>query len=235
MTVRFLLPALLFLLSTGVRAQQPADDTTFLLEASKAVEADRYLKVKGSTYRSREIQGSPYRYPTFGPVILYDLMLNAYALDSANLNGYSNRFEYYDGDELRELATTNFIRAEVPDREGGTHLYVRGGNPKFPKRFAEIVYEDDQLRATVLHHVINDKRELQDVGKTLILESFVAKRLHFATLNGEVVAVALNPKKLATVLGHRQALLAFMKKEKLKPSRRADLIRIYEKTVELMK
>jgi len=172
---------------------------------SRKVDPDRY----------HEVRGTPYRYKEFGPVVLYDITLNRYELDSANLNGFTSQFEFYVGGILRELLPGNFIRAEVPDQEGGPHKYAHGINMKFRDRYA-------------------DEKIVQNVGETLKLRRFSAKSLHFAMVDGDFVTITLSAKKLAADLGFKKELSAFMKAEKLKPNRRVDLLKIYEKADELV-
>lgn len=214
------------LLCTCGRAQSKLSEEArnYLYEVSRKVDPDRY----------HEVRGTPYRYNVFGPVVLYDITLNRYELDSANLNGFTSQFEYYADGILRELLPGNFIRAEVPGQEGGTHKYAHGINMKFRDRYAEIVYKGDNLVATMVYDVKNDEKIVQNVGETLKLRRFSAKSLHFAMVDGDFVNVTLSAKKLAADLGFKKELSAFMKTEKLKPNRREDLLKIYAKADELV-
>lgn len=224
--MRFLFPAFILLLCTCVRAQSELSDAAadYLYEVSQAVDEQRYA----------EVRGTPYRYKEFGRIIIYDITLNKYVLDSANLNGFTSQFEYYTDGVLRELLPGNFIRAEVTDQEGETHKYARGINYKFRDRYAEIVYKGDNVVATMIYDVKNDEKVVQEPGKTLKLRRFNAKSLHFAMVDGEMVALVMTPKRIAKDLGFQKELGAFIKAEKLKPAKRADLIKIYEKTDDLV-
>jgi len=218
--IRFILPAFLLLLCTCVRAQSTlsAETIDYLYEVSREVDPKRYS----------DVRGTPYRYDEFGPVEVYDITLNKYLLDSANLNGFTSQFEYYVDGNLRELQPNTFIRAEVP-QEDGTHKYARGINAKFRNHYAQIIYKGDNIIATMVYDVKNDEKVVQDVGKTIRLRRFSAKSLHFAMIDGEMEPITLSPKKIATDLGNKKKLLAFIKGEKLKPGKPGDLIRIYEK------
>lgn len=224
--MRILFLALLTILCTCGRAQSKLSmaEQNYLIEVSQKVDPDRYS----------EVRGTPYRYDEFGPVTLYDITLNKYELDSANLNGFTSQFEYYTDGILRELLPSNFIRAEVPNREGGAHKYARGINAKFRDNYAEIVYKGDNVVATMIYNVINDEKIVENVGQTLKLRRFSAKSLHFAMVNGEFTTLTLSAKKIAADLGLKKELGAFIKREKLKPSDREDLVRIYEKADELL-
>lgn len=219
--MRLLFPAFLLLLSTCVSAQKElsAEAANYLYELSRKVDPDRYS----------EVRGEPYRYKEFGRVVLYDITLNTYVVDSANLNGFTSQFEYYSDGILRELLPGNFIRAEAFNEEGTAHKYAHGINPKFRDRYAQIVYKGDNIVATMVYDVINDEKVVQDVGRTIKLRRFSAKSLNFAMVDGEMVTITLSPKKLASDLGFKKELGNFIKAEKLKPGKQADLIRIYEK------
>ena len=224
--MRLALLAVLSLLCTCVRAQSnlSPDAVNYLYEVSRKVDPDRYS----------EVRGTPYRYKEFGPVVIYDITLNKYELDSANLNGFTSQFEFYVDGILRELLPGNFIRAEVPDRDGMTHKYAHGINAKFPDRYAEIVYKGDNIIATMVYEVKNDEKVVQDVGKTLRLRRFNAKSLHLAMVDGDLVPITLSAKKLAADLGFKKEIAAYIKEEKLKPGQRADLLKIYARADEMV-
>lgn len=217
--IRFVLPAILLLLCTCVRGQSQlsSDAANYLYEVSRKVDPDRYS----------EVRGTPYRYKKFGRIDIYDITLNKYQLDSANLNGFTSQFEFYIDGILRELEPNNFIRVEVAQEEG-IHKYARGINPKFRDRYAQIIYKGDNIIATMVYDVKNDEKIVQDVGKTLKLRRFSAKSLHFAMVDGDLIPITLSAKKIAADLGFKKELAAFIKAEKLKPGKLTDLVRIYE-------
>lgn len=229
MPFKVILFSTLLLLAFQLRAQDDlpalsADAADYLIEVSRAVDDNRYS----------EIRGTPYRYKEFKTVLLYDITLNKYAIDSANLNGFTSQFEYYVDGQLRELLPGNFIRADVYGTEDGVHRYARGINRKFRDNYAEIVYKGDNITATMVYNVINDEKIVQNVGKTLKLRRFSAKSLHFALVDGDLVPITMSPKKLAADLGFKKELTAFIKASKLKPGTREDLLTIYKKADELV-
>ncbi len=223
--IRLLFSALLLLLCTGVRAQTELSDEAmdYLYELSRKVDPDRYT----------EVRGTPYRYKKFGKAIVYDITLNAYPLDSVNLNGFTSQFEFIIGGMKRELQPENFIRVEF-EGPNGKDKYARGINPKFRDMYAQIVHKGDNLVATMVYEVKNDEKIVQDVGKTVRLRRFSPKSLHFAMVEGELVTIVLSAKRLAGDLGFKKELGAFIKAEKLKPGKIADLVRIYEKADDLL-
>lgn len=223
--LRFLLPAFCLLLCTSVRAQTDISDEAmdYIYEVSRKADPDRYT----------EIRGTPYRYKSFHKATLYDITLNPYELDSVNLNGFTSQFEFIVNGVVRELLPENFIRVAFngPD---GTDKYARGINPKFRDKYAQIVHKGDNLVATMVYEVKNDEKVVQDVGKTVRLRRFSAKSLHFAMVEGELVTIVTSPKRIASDLGFKKELMAFIKAEKLKPGRIPDLVKIYEKADNLL-
>jgi hypothetical protein len=195
------------------------DDLAYLLDASRVVDTKRYPGVRGT----------PYRYKTFGKVLLFDTAMHPYPLDSSNYNGFSNQYEFYHEGVLRELNGSNFLRVEVPQAEGPDHIYARGINMKFRESYARIIFQGENIIATQVYNVINDEKIVENPGETLKLRRFSAKTLHFAMVDGEFVTLKLSPKKIAEGLGHPSELKKFIKEEKLKPSNEADLMRIFEK------
>ena len=148
--IRYVLSAVLLLLCTCVRGQSElsSDALNYLYEVSRKVDPDRYT----------EVRGTPYRYKDFGPIDVYDITLNKYRLDSANLNGFTSQFEFHVDGILRELEPNNFIRVEVV-QEDGNHKYARGINPKFRDRYAQIIYKGDNIIATMVYDVKNDEKQ----------------------------------------------------------------------------
>lgn len=209
-----------FLFAQPEPTAEQKDAMAYLIEASREIEPDRYEGVRGT----------PYRYKEFGPVSVYDATLNEYPLERANLNGFTSQVEYYAPDgTIRELSPQNFLRLEVPQEDGSIHVYGRGINPKFYKRYAQIIYRGDYITATMVYDVKNDEKVVQDVGRTLKLRRFSAKSLHYAMVDGDFITLKMTAKSLAEDLGNKSALLKFIKSEKLKVTQDADLVRIYEK------
>ncbi|MFK8164880.1 MAG: hypothetical protein AB8H12_20710 [Lewinella sp.] len=219
-TVCFLVFTSSFLFAQSEAAADQEDATAYLIEASRAIDPDRYA----------DVRGTPYRYKDFGPITVFDATLNEYKLERANLNGFTNQVEYYAPDgNIRELSAQNFLRVEVPQEDGSKHVYGRGINPKFRDRYAQIIYRGDYITATMIYDVVNDEKVVQDVGRTLKLRRFSAKSLHYAMVDGDFMTLKMSAKNLAEDLGYKSALLKFIKSEKLKLNKDADLVRIYEK------
>lgn len=220
---------LVYLFSGLLLAQKDAprqlqeEDYEYLIESSRAVDPDRYV----------EVRGTPFRYNTFRPAVLYDIGVNQYLLDSVNFNGFTQQFEYKREGQWRELNPNNFLRVEMKDDDGVTNTYGRKINPRFPNKYAEILYNGDFIVATMVFDVQNDEKIVQDVGRTLKLRRFSSKSLHFALVDGDLIAIKTTPKSLASDLGHKSELSKYIKANKLKPNRRADLVKIYQKADEL--
>jgi hypothetical protein len=193
-------------------------EAEYLMEASRAVDPDRYA----------EVRGTPYRYKTFRPAAMFDVAVNRYELDSVNFNGFTHQFEYLVDGQVREFTQGNFLRVSISDDDGTEHTYGWGINPRFPRKYAELVHQGDYLTVTLIYDVLNDEKVVQDVGKTVRLRRFNPKRMHYALVDGELVPLTLSPKKIAADLGQEKAIRSFIKEHKLKPGRREDLHRILD-------
>lgn len=198
-------------------AAELAGDLNYILKASRNIKEVRY----------EGIRGTPYRYEDFDKIILFDASMRSYPLDSANYNGFSNHFDFYHEGVLRELNGNNFLRVEVPQAEGEHHIYARGLNVKFPESYARIVYQGENIIATLIYNVLNDEKIVENPGQTLKLQRFSAKSLYYAMVDGEFMTLKLTAKSLAEDLGFPAELKKFIKKEKLKPGKDEDLIRIF--------
>ena len=205
---------LLFLLLRPVAAQQTEAD--YLLDTSRPADPTRYEKIRGT----------PYRYDDFRPGVIYDITLNPYELDSLNYNGFTHQFEYYAKGELRELANNNYLRAVIQVTENESHVYGWNINPKFRNHYAELVYSGEFVSANLVYEVVNDEKVVQDVGETKRLQRFNKQENLYASVDGDLIALSTNPKRLAADLGYRNEITDYIKKHKLKPSQREDLVKI---------
>ncbi len=217
----FLLLILLSAFSGSALSQQ--SEAAYLLEASRPVSDDRY----------DDVRGTPYRYDEFLPGTIYDTALNAYELDSLNLNGFTSQFEYFVDGELRELANQNFLRAEIINPDGSTHVYGWNINFKFQNKYAELLFRGEYITGTMVYDVSNDEKVVQDVGKTVRLQRFNAKRHFYAMVDGELVALSSSSKRLADELGFKKDITTFIKDNQLKPGDHDDLIKILTYAEEL--
>jgi hypothetical protein len=197
-----------------VAAQLAQSD--YPLEASRPVAEDRY----------GEVRGTPYRYASFRPGALFDVTVRRYEFDSLNFNAFTSQFEYLTDGEVRELAQRKFLRASITDDGGEEHIYGWSINPRFPDKYAELIYRGEFITVTLIYDVVSDEKVVEDVGKTLRLRRFTPKRLYYAFVDGELVVLHLKPRKLATDLGFRREIGQFIREHNLKPERWADLLRI---------
>ncbi|THH40389.1 hypothetical protein [Neolewinella litorea] len=207
---------LVLCLPLGLAGQQT--EAEYLLTSSREVDPNRY----------REVRGDPYRYSTFRSGILFDGALNRYVVDSLNFNGFTSQFEYRANGELRELANRHFLRVQTTGDAGEPHIYAFGINPKFPDKYAELIYTGDFVTATLVYDVINDEKVVQDVGKTVRLRRFNPKPLYYAFVDGELVALRMSARRLPSDLGLKGPVSRFIKEHGLDPARRADLLRILQ-------
>ena len=205
---------LLFLLHLPAAAQQT--EAEYLLEASCPAAANRYEKIRGT----------PFRYDDFLPGVLYDTALNPYELDSVNYNGFTHQFEYYANGELRELAQNNFLRAVIHLGNDVSHVYGWNLNPKFRNHYAELVYSGEYVSATLVYEVVNDEKVVQDVGETKRMQRFNKQENFYASVDGDLLPLSMNAKRLAADLGYRSEIADFIKEHKLKPAQREDLVKI---------
>lgn len=216
MFVRILCSLLPFLCLPLRLPAQPQTAEQYLESSSREADPNRY----------RDVRGDPYRYPSFRPGVLFDAGLNRYSVDSLNFNGFTSQFEYRTEGQLRELANRHFLRVQTVGEDGEPHVYAFGINPKFPEKYAELVYTGDFVTATLVYDVINDEKVVQDVGKTVRLRRFNPKPLYYAFVDGELVALHLNRRRLPADLGLKGPVSRFIREHDLDPQRRADLLRI---------
>ncbi|MCP9234991.1 hypothetical protein [Lewinella sp. JB7] len=201
---------------TGAPVAGQETEVDYLQGHSVAVEGGRY----------QDVQGTPYRYPTFRPGVLFDEVLLEYPVDSLNFNGHTSRFEFWSAGELRELIGNRFLRARIADDDGVEHTYAWSINPNHPGKYAELIYHGDYLTATQFHETITDQPLGKKIRNSADPIRFVARTSSYALIDGELKSLNLQPRRLASDLGFRNELTALIKEHGLKPARREDLIRI---------
>ena len=195
-----------------------AQETDVLMTNSRKVEEDRYEGVKGSPYLFKEWRK--------GKIISVDAATIEGVL--LNFNGETKGFEIKKGNSFIELDPKWYIRvlvaAETPDEY---ITFQKNFLPPLTNEFTRVVYKGANFR--VVEHFISkiEVKVINNVGKNEELKKFYSKRNYYLIKEKKATLLKLKKKSLFSFLGHKSELDSFSKKEKLKLSSEADLIKLF--------
>ena len=92
-----------------------------------------------------------------------------------------------------------------------------GGSQAWP------IFDLSKIYAAKEFHCSISEKEVQDVGKTVMMKRFFRKFNYYLVLKGELKSIKLSKKNLISTLGHKKELETFIKKNKLKVDRDGNL------------
>ena len=195
-----------------------AQETSVLMTNSRKVDKKRYKDVKRSPYLFKEWRK--------GKIISVD----AEAIEGVllNFNGETKGFEIKKGDSFIELDPKWYIRVLVATETPDEYLtFQKNFLPPLTNEFTRVVYKGANFR--VVEHFISkiEVKVINNVGKKEEIKRFYSKRNYYLIKDKKATLLKLKKKSLFALLGHKSELDSFSKKEKLKLSSEADLIKLF--------
>ncbi len=209
----------LFFLSTSLLPSfLLAQETDVLMTNSRKVDEERYKGVKGNPYLFKEWRK--------GKIISVD----ADAIEGVllNFNGETKGFEIKKDNSFIELDPRWYIRVLVEAEKSDEYVtFQKNFLPPLTNEFTRVVYEGANFR--VVEHFISkiEVKIINNVGKNEELKKFYSKRNYYLIKDKKPTLLKLKKKPLFTFLGHKSELDSFAKKEKLRLSSEADLIKLF--------
>ena len=203
-----------FLISAPLFAQE----TDVLMTSSRGIDKDRYEGVKGSPYLFKEWRK--------GKIISADAETIEGVL--LNFNGETKGFEIKKGNSFIELDPKWYIRVLVENEKAEEYtVFQKNFLPPLANEFTRVVYKGANF--SVVEHFISkiELKIINNVGKNEELRKFYSKRNYYLIKDKKSTLLKLKKKSLFSFLGHKSELENFSKKEKLKLSSEADLIKLF--------
>lgn len=201
--------------------KEVAKDSVILLNSRK-IDTTRYLNYKGS----------PYYFEDFVNGTIISNSFDLFEDLEINFNGYSQEFEVRRGKEFIELDKKWYVRIDIPAdknkgildlKEGEKIIFQRGFHAKYLNRFGNIIYNDKGVMLIKDFMVSLSEKTVQDVGKTLEFKRFDPKEFYYLIKDGEAKLLKSNRKGVIKVMGFKTELESFLKKEKIKFNKDADM------------
>jgi len=211
--VSLLLGCFSILITTTLSAQE----TDVLMTNSRSIDKDRYKGVKGSPYQFEDW----YK----GKIISADADIIEGVL--LNFNGKTEGFEIKKDNNFIELDPRWYIRVELEETSEKTIIFQKNFLPPLANKFTRVVYKGKNLR--VVEDFISkiEVKVINNVGKKEEIKRFYSKSNYFLIKDKKITLLKAKKKSLYALLGHKKELESFIKKEKLKLSSEADLIKLF--------
>lgn len=186
-----------------------------IVENAEEIQADRY----------KDIKGSPYLFEDWAVATLVGTRGEETKDIRINYNGYEKEFEVLVQGKHITLDTRPFKRILIttPTQEGQELLFQRGFHRDYSHRFANIIYNGQELKL-IREYVINlSKKKVENVGKTVEFERFVPDNKYYIWEKSELIPIKLRKKDLFKVLGRKTELDSYIKEHNLKLASHQDL------------
>ena len=194
-----------------------AQETDVLMTNSRSIDKDRYKGVKGSPYQFEDWRK--------GKIISADADVIEGVL--LNFNGKTEGFEIKKGDNFIELDPKWYIRVLLEDESGETVTFQKNFLPPLANKFTRVVYKGKNLSIVEDFIAKIEIKVVNNVGKKEEFKRFYNKRNFFLIKDKKITLLKTKKKSLYALLGHKSALESFVKKEKLRLSNEADLIKLF--------
>lgn len=205
------------------------EDLVFMTN-SKSIDEKRY----------EDIKYSPYFFDDWVVGNIIDEKGNPIKGLLMNYNGYSDNIEVKKGDKYIELDTKYYQSIEVLVSENPKMkkrvdvekiIFKQKVHPRFRERLIQVLYEGKNISFLNDFDIVLSEKEVNNVGKAIQFKQFVKRNTYYILRDGELKAVKLTKRKLVEMLGEKEALDKFIKKERINftsPRDIAKLIAYYD-------
>ncbi len=186
--------------------------------------------------RYEGIKRSPYLYKEFVTGRVFDSREKYWIPIRLNYNGFSGEFEFMHRGQATELNDNHYSKivmvsqafnpAYSPRYMSDSTVFLKGVHPKSEDRFFAEVVAGPYWAILKSFEIDLINRKIEDVGKTLELNSFAPRFRYYLVRNGKVTDLKLTRKSLLNFVGDRQQVIDYMKKEKIKGDKEVDWVRV---------
>ncbi len=153
-----------------------------------------------------------------------------------NYNGHTKEFEFMHKGVKSAMDADYYDVIEVADYTPSEHYpakfasssikFMKGLNPKRPKSFSLVVYEDDNLVLFKDFVATISKKEFNDPARGVVnIEAFSPRFNYYLQVGGETKSVGLNKKKVLSALNNSK-VESYAKKNKIKLKNEAELVKL---------
>ena len=181
-----------------------------------------------------EIKGSPYMFDEWVIGTLMGKTGELIADVLINYNAYTDRFESKKDDQLIELDSKLYIRAEIlpeknPELKLERKIILQKGSHYDINGFAQLMYFGEGIMLIKKLSVTLTTNKIQNVGKTIEVKRFGKLRTYYLVINGQIHTIKLKKKDFLKVIGKNKQLEEYVENNKLFYSKEEDIIQMLEK------
>ncbi len=204
-----------------------SQDEKVVLMDNKPVDQQRY----------EDIDGSPYLFENFvkGTIYLNNKLFVSDIL--LNYNGKTETIEYNRDGGVFELDQKYFVKVDIySDQYHQKHKkymrdtteFVKGLSPTDDTKLYIKVFGGSKATVFKEFNVYVAKRKIENVGKTIHLQTFGTQFLYYLLKDGDLKVFKLKHKNVLEELGGGKELQNFVKANKLKLDNEGDLVKLLE-------
>ena len=190
--------------------------------------------IDDSRYEGKE--KNPYLFKEFATAKATHLKKGETVEYLINYNGYSKEFEFIHKDVKSAMDAGYYDVIEVTDYIPSEHYpakfvssgikFRKGLDPKQPKSFSMVIYEDDNLVLFKNFVATINKKEFNDPARGIVnVETFAPRFNYYLQVGDETMSVGLNKKKVLSALNHSK-VESYVKKNKIKLKNEAELVQL---------
>lgn len=190
--------------------------------------------IDDSRYDGKE--KSPYLFQEFATAKAYNSKKGESVEYLLNYNGHTNEFEFMhkgvksamDADYYDVIEVNNYTPSEhYSEKFASTGIkFMKGLDPKSPKSFSLVVYEDENMVLFKKFTARISKKEFNDPARGIVnIETFMPSFNYYLQEGSDVQSVGLNKKKVLSALDHSK-VETYVKKNKIKLKSEAELVKL---------
>jgi len=174
--------------------------------------------------RYEKISGNPYFYKEWQEASIHGKQGNQLDKIEVNYNGYTNQFEAKVEGGFVELEGTVYPKIEIAADNSHFQYAV---HPRLMNQYVQVLFEGQKNNLINSFVASISTRKVQNVGSTIIKESFAIKKTYYLLNKDELQLIKLKKKDILSAFPQKE-VATLVKKEKLKLNCAEDLIKVLE-------
>lgn len=194
-----------------------------------AVEGERYPDIKGNPYLFKSDEWHK------ADLVTRELKTIPNILTRYNTYTGDMEVRREDGETYYKLVPKDFVRIEFSVNDKGDRvlhpdhrlIFQNGFHPRFNNRFVNLIYTGSTMVVFRDFRAIVSDEAARRVGQSIETRQFRPRVDYYLLKNGELQELNVRKKSLMKILGHKKALEAFFKENKLDLNNASDLNRLF--------
>jgi len=174
--------------------------------------------------RYEDIKGSPFLFKGWVLASVIDKKGQEITNVLVNYNGYTNGFEAKIEQGYIEMSPTDYPKIILNQ---GNSYFQYAAHPKMKDQYIQVLFDDPKQQLIKTFVVTISTRKLENVGKTIILESFVPKKTYYLSKEGNLQLIKLKKKEILKLFPQKE-VANFIKEKQLKLNSEESIVEILD-------